>query len=44
VLDRVREPLEPAGEVPAAALAAGVAWRGDDPAALAAAFARAARR
>jgi DNA-binding NarL/FixJ family response regulator len=40
VLDRVREPLEPADEVLAAALAAAVARRTDDATALAAAFAR----
>lgn len=40
VLDRVPEPLEPADEVLAAALAAAVARRTDDAAALAAAFSR----
>lgn len=40
VLDRLREPLEPADEVLAAALAAGVARRAEDATALAEAFAR----
>lgn len=40
VLNRVREPLEPADEVLAAALAAGVARRAEDTTALAEAFAR----
>jgi DNA-binding NarL/FixJ family response regulator len=40
VLDRLREPLEPADEVLAAALAAGLARRAEDATALAEAFAR----